>query len=139
LVGHLKAMVVRVPHIAALLAFNLSALRAFGVQVPLAAAIASLPVVMFIAVLPISGAGSWHLAAAMVFFVARYVPPSAGDPKAVVLAASLAAQFMATTVQVLIGLLCMRTRTARGLGEAAKQAAWKRSGAVPPVPPVRAS
>jgi hypothetical protein len=140
LVGHLKAMAVRVPHIAALLAFNLSALRAFGVEVPLSAAIASLPVVMFIAVLPISVQGLGTSQAAMVFFVARYVPPSAGDPKAVVLAASLAAQFMATTVQVLLGLLCMRTRTARGLGEAAKQAALeKERGAVPPVPPVRVS
>jgi hypothetical protein len=153
LMGHLKPMLVRLPHIAALMAFNLSALRGFGVEVPLGAAFASLPVILFIAVLPISVQGLGTTQAAMVLFFARYVSPGAGDPKAVVLAASLAAQVMALATQVTIGLICMRTRTARGLGEAAKQAAQAKeaagevaptlrtdgapSGAVDPVPPAR--
>jgi hypothetical protein len=150
LMGHLKPMIVRLPHIAALMAFNLSALRGFGVDVPFGSAIASLPVVMFIAVLPISVQGLGTTQAAMVLFYARYVAPGAGDPKAVVLAASLAAQVMALVTQVSIGLVCMRTRTARGLGEAAKQAAQAkqavgavptanevRAGAADPVPPAR--
>jgi hypothetical protein len=153
LVGHLKAMVVRVPHIAALLLFNLAALRGVGVQVPLGTAVAALPVVMFIAVLPISVQGLGTTQAAMLLFFVRYVPGYVpGDPKAVqaaeavVVGASLAAQFLATFTQVSIGLLCMRTRTARGLKEAAKQAALDKekenqsvaapAGPVPPVPPV---
>jgi hypothetical protein len=87
------------------------------------AAIASLPVIMFIAVLPISVQGLGTTQAAMVLFFARYVPAAAGDPKAVVLAASLTAQVIALTFQVSTGLVCMRTKTARGLGAAAKEAA----------------
>jgi hypothetical protein len=44
-------MVVRVPHIAALIAFNMAALRGFGVEVPLGTALATMPVVMFIALI----------------------------------------------------------------------------------------
>lgn len=114
--GHLKAMAVRVPHIAALIAFNLTALHGFGVAVPLVSALAALPVIFFIAVLPISVQGLGTTQAAMVLFFARYVPAEAGNPAAVVLAASLAAQAVALSVQVAIGLVCLRTRTARGLG-----------------------
>jgi hypothetical protein len=131
LVGHLKPMLVRLPHIAALIVFNLSALRGFGVEVPLGAAIASLPVIMFIAVLPISVQGLGTTQAAMVLFFARYVPASAGDPKAVVLAASLSAQVLALTFQVSTGLVCMRTKTARGLSAAARAAAAAKES--PPV------
>jgi hypothetical protein len=130
--GYLKAMLVRLPHIAALISFNLVALRGFGVAVPLGAAIAGLPVVMFIAVLPISVQGLGTTQAAMMLFFARYVPPAAGDAHAVVLGASLSAQAVALASQVVIGLTCMRTRTARGLGDAAKQA--RESSNAPVVP-----
>jgi len=121
LAGHLKAMAVRLPHIAALIAFNLSALWGFGVAVPLATAITALPVVMFIAVLPISVQGLGTTQAVMVLFFARFVPAAAGEPSAVVLGASLTAQVVALSFQVLTGLICVRTRTARGLGEAARK------------------
>ncbi len=77
LTGHLKAMAVRVPHIAALMAFQLVALRSLGVVLPLGVALAALPVVMFIAVLPISVQGLGTTQAAMVLFFSPYVP--AGD------------------------------------------------------------
>src|SRR3954469_7246734 len=41
--GHARALVVRLPHIAALLAFQFSALRAFGIEVPVVYALATLP------------------------------------------------------------------------------------------------
>ncbi len=118
--GYGKAMIVRLPHIAALIAFNLAALRGFGVAVPLGVAVAALPVVMFIAVLPISVQGLGTTQAVMVLFFARYVPAGAGDPRAVVLAASLSAQAVALCFQVVTGLVCLRSRTARGLGEATR-------------------
>lgn len=127
LAGHLKAMLVRLPHIAALIAFNLTALHGFGVAVPLGTAIAALPVIMFIAVLPISVQGLGTAQAAMVLFFAKFVPAGAGDPRAVVLGASLGAQAVALSLQVLIGIICMRTSTARGLGEGAKNAAASKS------------
>src|SRR5207249_9530228 len=44
--GHLAAMAVRVPHMLALMTFNVVVLRGFGVAVPFGAALVSLPVVM---------------------------------------------------------------------------------------------
>src|SRR5262249_31287915 len=55
--GHLRALVVRLPHIASLIVFQLSMLRAFGVAVPLSQAIVALPAVFLVAVLPISVQG----------------------------------------------------------------------------------
>lgn len=121
--GHLRAMAVRVPHIAALIAFNLAALRGFGVDVPFGTALATIPVVMFIAVLPISVQGLGTTQAAMVLFFAPFVRAGAGDPKAVVLAASLAAQVIALSFQVVTGIVCLRSRVAQGLGEVVKSAA----------------
>jgi hypothetical protein len=131
--GHLRAMVVRLPHIAALLGFNLAALRGFGVALPLGPAVAALPVIMFIAVLPISVQGLGTTQAAMVLFFARYVPAGAGDPHAVVLGASLSAQALALLFQIVVGLLCLRTRTARGLGDVAKSNLTRPSESVLPV------
>ena len=123
--GYLKAMLARLPHIAALLTFQLAALRGFGVAVPMSTAIAALPVVFFIAVLPISVQGLGTTQAAMVLFFARFVPAGAGDPRAVVLGASLGAQAIALSFQVLTGLVCLRSRTARGLGAATQQGLQK--------------
>ncbi len=116
LAGHLKAMLVRIPHIGALMAFQLVALRSLGVVVPFGTALCALPVVMFIAVLPISVQGLGTTQAAMVLFFAPFVPAGSQDPRAVVLGASLGAQAIALVFQVLTGFLCLRTRTARGLG-----------------------
>jgi len=119
--GHLKAMVVRVPHIAALMLFNLVAMRGFGIEIPAGAALAGLPVVMFIAVLPISVQGLGTTQAAWVLFFARYVPAGGSSPQAVILAASLAAQAIALSFQITTGFICLRSKVARGLGDAAKQ------------------
>lgn len=118
LTGHLKAMAVRVPHIVALMAFQLVALRSLGVVLPLGVALAALPVVMFIAVLPISVQGLGTTQVALVFFFAQYEPPGL-KPGAVVGAASLAAQGIALIFQLVLGFACLRTRTARGLGNVA--------------------
>jgi len=120
--GHLRAMAVRLPHIAALIAFNLTALRGFGVEVPLGAALTAIPVVMFIAVLPLSVQGLGTSQAAMVLFFAPFVPAGVDTPRAVVLGASLGAQAIALSFQVVTGLVCLRTRTARGLGETVRRA-----------------
>ena len=122
LTGHLKAMAVRVPHIAALMAFQIVAMRSLGVVLPLGVALAALPVGMFIAVLPISVQGLGTTQVALVFFFAQYEPPGF-KPGAVVGAASLAAQGIALVFQVILGFACLRTRTARGLGDGVKQAA----------------
>jgi hypothetical protein len=114
--GHARALLVRVPHIAALVAYQTTMLYAFGVRVPFGEAAAVLPIVFFIAVLPISVQGLGVTQWAMVFFFARYAP---GGDHAPVVAASLVPQAIATTTQVLIGLTCLRARTGRELRAAA--------------------
>jgi hypothetical protein len=117
--GHARALLVRLPHIAALVFFQTSMLRAFGVAVPLGQAIVALPVVFFVAVLPISVQGLGTTQAAMVFFFARYAPGDPSARKAAVLAASLVAQFMSLIFQAALGLACLRSRTGRDLRTAA--------------------
>jgi hypothetical protein len=105
-----------------LIVFWLAMLRGFGVEVPFRLALTALPVVLFIAALPISPQGLGTTQAAMILFFTRYVPPDLGDPHAVVLAASLGGQGIALACQVVIGLLCMRSRLARGLGKQTRAA-----------------
>jgi hypothetical protein len=115
--GHLRTLAVRLPHIAALLVFQVAMLYAFGIPVPLRAAIVELPVVFFVAALPITPQGLGTTQAAMVLFFARYAPGG----KDQVMAASLATQGMSSLVQAGIGLLCMRSRVGRELRTAASR------------------
>lgn len=121
--GHLRALVVRLPHVAALVAYQTAMMHAFGVAVPVLQAIVCLPVVFFIAVLPISVQGLGTTQAAMIFFFARYAPGDRAAQNAAVLAASLVGQFIALGCQVLIGLLCLRSRAGRELRSASRVAA----------------
>ena len=116
--GHLKALLVRLPHIAALMAYQTLLLRAFGVRVPLVTAIASLPVVFLVAVLPISVQGIGTTQAAMVFFFARYGTGDQTARQAAVLAESLVTQALALAFQSLLGLACLRSRIGRDLRNA---------------------
>jgi hypothetical protein len=121
--GHAKALLVRLPHIASLVALQYTALHAFHVDVPLGQAIVTLPIVFFISVLPISVQGLGVTQATMVFFFARYAAGAPELQKASVLAASLVTQTIATIFQVILGLACLRTSTGRELNSATKEAA----------------
>jgi hypothetical protein len=117
LVGHLRALLVRIPHITVLMVLSYVSMRAFGVHVPIAQAVVYLPVVYFVAVLPISVMGLGTTQAAMVHFFATYVPSASADAqRATILASSLVAQAVAVAVQVLIGMVCLRSQLARNLG-----------------------
>jgi hypothetical protein len=115
--GHVKAMAVRLPHVAALLALNFLSLRAFGVSIPVVQAVLCLPVVFFIAVLPISVQGLGTTQAALTFFFARYAPGAPAVQEATVVAASLATQAMAWVVQIALGIFCLRTQLGQNLKE----------------------
>jgi hypothetical protein len=86
-------------------------------------AIVALPIVLFIAVLPISVQGLGTTQYAMKLFFARYAPGDAQAQDAAVVAASLFAQALGVTIQVLLGLACLRSRTGRELREAAAEKA----------------
>ena len=117
--GHLKALLVRLPHIAALVLYTTTMLHAFGVAVPWRQAIVTLPLFFFIAVLPISVQGLGTSQATMIFLFARYAPGDATARAAAVVAASLFSTAITTALQALLGLACLRTRTGQELRAAA--------------------
>jgi hypothetical protein len=112
--GHARALLVRVPHIAALILFQTAMLRAFHVAVPLVQAIVALPVVFFVAVLPISVQGLGATQAMMLLFFTRY------GTAAQVVAASLVAQAISWVFQAVVGVACLRSRVGRELRAAAR-------------------
>jgi hypothetical protein len=120
LAGHARALLVRLPHIALLLALQITMLRAFGVAVPIIQAVAALPVVFFVAVLPISVQGLGTTQLMMTYFFARYAPGDRGA--AAVVAASLVSEVSTRCFQVLLGVGCLRSRVGRALTAASAEA-----------------
>jgi hypothetical protein len=125
--GYARALLVRVPHIASLVAFQFCALRAFDIRVPLVDALATLPVTFLVAVLPISVQGLGTTQATMVYFFARYAPGDHAAQEAAVIAASLVAQAIAFAFQGALGVACLKSRVGRAL-----QASTKAAEAAPP-------
>jgi hypothetical protein len=124
--GHLLSMLVRVPHICTLLALSWVSMAAFGVVLPVTKAVLCLPIVYFVTVLPISVQGLGTTQAMMILFFATYAPgATTGAREAAVLAASLLSQVVANVMQILIGLGCMRSQLARGLGRQSETGARK--------------
>jgi hypothetical protein len=115
--GHLRALVVRIPHIAALVVFQIAMLRALHVQVPVVDALATLPIAFLVAVLPISVQGLGTTQAIMVYFYARYAPGNPKAAEAAVIAASLLGQGIALAFQATLGVACLRSRVGRALSE----------------------
>jgi hypothetical protein len=118
IIGHLRALVVRLPHIVVLFVFELALLRGFHVLVPLLAALAILPIVFLVAALPVSVQGLGTTQAAMIYFFARYAPGDRQAQQATILAASLVGQALALGLQALIGVICLRSQVGRAIGQA---------------------
>ncbi|MBN2575934.1 MAG: flippase-like domain-containing protein [Deltaproteobacteria bacterium] len=124
--GHLRAMAVRVPHIFTLLALSWVSMAAFGVVIPVAKAILCLPIVYFVAVLPISVQGLGTSQALMIHFFSEYAPGATTEARwAAVLAAGLVAQAVAFVIQLSIGLGCMRSQLAHDLAQPGGAAAME--------------
>lgn len=108
--GHAAMAAARLPHIVALIVGNYVAMRVFGIHPPVGQALALLPLVFIVAVLPISPSG---LGTAQATAVALFWPFAPGDTpverQAAVLAWSLALQFGALPVQAGIGLAFLRS------------------------------
>jgi hypothetical protein len=115
--GHLRALLVRLPHIGCLLVYQIAMLRAFGVEVPILDAVAVFPVVFFIGVLPISVQGLGTTQAVMIYFFARYAPGDQTAREAAVISASLVSQTLALVFQATLGVLCLRSRVGRALSQ----------------------
>ena len=128
--GHARALAVRIPHLAALMVFQFALLRGFDIRVPFVDALAMLPVVFLVAVLPISVQGLGTTQTLMVYFFARYAPGDQAGREAAVIAASLVGQALAFGFQALLGVACLKSRVGRAL-----QASAKEQAAAPPADP----
>jgi uncharacterized membrane protein YbhN (UPF0104 family) len=116
LTGYLKAMAARLPHILSLLALTYTSLQALRIDVPLGYAILCLPVVYFVAVLPISPQGLGTTELMMVQFFAPYAPgASQAERAATVVASCLVVRAVAMPIQSLIGFICLRNQLARNI------------------------
>jgi hypothetical protein len=119
--GHVMGVLVRLPHIGVLLLWHYASLRMFGVNVTVGAALLFLPAYFAVQSLPINinGLGVAQLVA--VYFFAPYatVPAGVSDPvaaqKAAVMAYSLATAGFSLVLQFILGAICLRWATARGL------------------------
>jgi hypothetical protein len=123
--GHLRTVLVRVPHLGILMVFTYTSLRAFGVEVPVSHAILYLPMIYFIGVLPIAVMGLGTTQFMMILLLSRYVPGAAHDPAkaaAAITAASLGGQAVALAIQATLGVFCMRNQLTRDLRQPASTA-----------------
>lgn len=122
IVGHIKGVLVRLPHVGVLLLWHFLSLRMFGVHVTPKAALLYLPAYFAVSSLPINvnGLGVAQLVAVAFFAPFAEVPAGAADPvaaqKAAVIAYSLGTSGISIVLQIVLGLVCLRRGAALGLG-----------------------
>lgn len=107
--GHLQAVLVRLPHLALVIFAHLLAMRAFDLRPPVDAFFAYLPVMLLISALPIAPQGLGTAQVAAVFFFSAYAPGTPEQQEATVLAYSLTASGTAMVFMLLFGLLWLRS------------------------------
>jgi hypothetical protein len=110
-VGHLKAIAVRLPHVLVLIVWHFLSLRWFGVDVKFFTALVLLPAVFFAAALPISVQGLGLSQAAAVYFFGGDDPAR----KAAVLAYSIAMTTVSLVAQIAMGLVFLPAGKRLGL------------------------
>jgi hypothetical protein len=107
-VGHLRALAYRVPHMVVLFLGTWLPFRFFGVDIPFTRALVMMPPVMLVAALPITpqGLGSRDLLCAQLF--ARYATGSLEERRAAIVATTLTWICALTLVQLAISIIFMR-------------------------------
>lgn len=122
--GHLRALIVRLPHLFVLLLWHFIALRCFGISVPFHVAMLYLPVVFAVAALPISvqGLGTAQVVAKY-YFTDFAVGQSGEAAEAAVFAYSLSMTAISTASNLILGLAFLPAGSRLGLEAAAAEAA----------------
>ena len=111
-VGTLSVVCARCLHVAVLIATHFVTMRLFGIDVPISAALAGLPVVFMVGAIPVSPSGLGTSQAAAMALFASYAPGADADAqRAVVLAYSLSLQIIASTLVACIGVVSLRLLT----------------------------
>jgi uncharacterized membrane protein YbhN (UPF0104 family) len=114
--GYLKAMAARAPHVISLMTMTWTSMAAFRIHVPVSQAVLCLPMVYFIAVLPISPQGLGTTELMMTTFFAKFAPgASQAEREAAVVASSLATRVVAMAVQSLLGFVCLKNQLAKDI------------------------
>ncbi len=115
--GTVWIAVARALHLTVAMAGHYLAMRMFGIDVPVEAAVARLPVVFLIGALPLAPSGLGTTQAAAVTLFASFAPgATASAREAVVLSYSLAYQVLGAGATALWGLAGLRRLTARAAG-----------------------
>lgn len=117
--GHLRALVVRLPHLLVLLLWHFIALRCFRIEVPFHVAALYLPVVFAVTSLPISVQGLGTSQVAAKYFFSEFSP--GGD--ASVLAYSLSMTAISTASNLIMGVLFLGRGARLGLSDMTASAA----------------
>ncbi len=119
LVGHLRLVLVRLPHIFSLMVSNYVVMLLFGVEVPLLDYLRDMPAVFFVAVLPITVQGLGTQQAVQLYFFARWAPGEPRAQEALIVAASLFWTACGMSLQALTGAVCLRLGGRRMLAQPA--------------------
>lgn len=108
LMGHLRAIVARLPHMLLLAVLHWGAFRIWGIAVPPELGIALMPVVLLISALPITPGGLGSTQALQVLFFSSWAAgPTPEDRAADVLAFSLVHHGLSLLGMALVGLVCL--------------------------------
>ncbi len=111
--GHIRGVLVRLPHVGVLLVWHWLSLRMFHIEIPPLDALLYLPAFFAIGSLPINVNGFGVAQLVAIAFFSPYV--TKGDPKTAVMAYSLATTTVALVLQLLLGLICLRRATRLGV------------------------
>jgi Lysylphosphatidylglycerol synthase TM region len=106
--GHLVAFVYRIPHMVVLFAGSWLVFWFFGIQIPLGHALATVPLLMLVAALPLTpqGMGTRDLLSIQLF--SRYAAGTPDAQRAAIVAATLSWACALTVVQLVISSIFMR-------------------------------
>ncbi len=107
--GNLKALALRLPHVAVLFIGMWVPFGFFGVNVPLADALVCIPVLMLIGALPLTPQGLGTRDAVAIRLLAEFAPPEAQGGTAAIAAATLCWAIGMTLVHCVISPLLMRS------------------------------
>jgi hypothetical protein len=145
IVGHLKGVLVRLPHVGVLLVWHFLSLRMFDIAVSPLTALLYLPAYFAVSSLPINvnGLGVAQLVAIAFFSPFAVVPAGAANPaalqKAAVIAYSLSTCGVSIVLQLCIGFACLRRGVALGMPEAEAALAVEREAEEAAIPKAAAA
>jgi len=122
--GHVRALIVRLPHLFVLLLWHFIALRCFGISVPFHVAMLYLPVVFAVAALPISVQGLGTAQVVAKYYFTDFAVGLTGEAaEAAVFAYSLSMTAISTASNLILGLAFLPAGSRLGLEAAAAEAA----------------